>query len=617
MTTHRDMNDTLSGVEEEQDDLCPLTPEDSAEILIRCTLLPDPAAAGVLLTSGVDPNLLSGDGRTAFCELLDRMDDWSDAKPDVAMSERQTVPAWDLALDIYRQMELAGARDFRELVRAAAAGSLGDVRSLVDGGMPVRFCSSRLGTALTAALENGHPEVVKFLLGKGVDPNRPAALKANASPRVYPIQLALRSEELLRLLLAAGADPCLRLPGSQGTPAVFSGTIPSISAGRMLFSIPEVRRLKDFSGRGAVHCMDVESCRACAEFFTPDDINSLSGLGRTALYEVACKADVEKAEWLLDNGANPNQLCFCRIEPPASGRRFRFVFSTPAHAALVGGLHKLAVAMAGAYLKLLNPASGSPCLPTPRPPFSPATLSWSMPLFGWNRRRLAKKLAAAGDMPASVRPRISGLPGDETFARMIHLALSDPQLLDKMLGRGAVWQWEPADAVRPQVPMGAPRASGGAACRKTVPSDPALCHIGEALLDVSEGIKKALDDEEADILTAQKETFLQTECFVVRICGMLRHWPDAIPSHRAELDRASTRVALSPGFHKNMRLLAGLHLSGRAEMNKSFTEQDAWLASYEECAGRIVEDLLEWSERIKEIAELCERAGNPSDNPPA
>jgi len=228
---------------------------------------------------------------------------------------------------------------------------------------------------------------------------------------------------------------------------------------------------------------------------------------------------------------------------------------------------------------------------------------------------LGAKLAATGVMAPGASLDISGLPGDEILARIIHLALRDPKLLDRILGRRAIWKWESTDAVSPQAPMVVPRASGVAASKKTVPSDPALCQIGKHLMQVSERIKKTLDDEEADILTAQKETFLQTERFLVRICGMLKHWPDASPSCRAELDRASSRVALSPGFHKNMRLLVGLILSAKSELNKSFIEQDAWIASYDECAGRIVEDLLDWSERIKEIAELCERLGNAPENP--
>ncbi len=620
MTTLRDTNDPLSGVEDQQDGPRPLTSEDSAEILIHCTLLPDPAAAGTLLTAGVDPNLLSGDGRTAFCELLDRMDTLSETGSRAVGPEPQRSHLWDPSLDVYRQMKQAGARDFRKLVRAAAAGSLADVETLVDGGMPVRFCSSRLGAALTAALENGHLEVARFLLGKGVDPNCPAVMNAAASKAVYPIQIALRSEDLLRVLLAAGADPCLRLPGPQGTPVVFAATIPNPAAGRALFSMSEIRQMKDFSGRGALHCMDVENCRACAEFFTPDDINALSGLGRSALYEAVCKEDVEKAEWLLDNGANPDQLCFCRVEQPSSGRRCRILFSTPAHAAMVGGFPKLCLGMARAHLKSLNVSKpDSPCLKTPRPPFSPATLSWSMPLLGWCRRRLAAKLTATGVMAPGASLGISGLPGDEILARIIDLALRDPKLLDRILGRRAVWKWEATDAVRPQVPMVAPRPSEVAACRKTEPSDPALCRIGKHLMEISERIKKTLDDEDADILTAQKETFLQTERFVVRICDMLKHWPGASPSYRAALNRARVRAALPPGFHKNMRLLTGLLMYGKSEMNKLLFEQDAWLASFDECTERIVADLLEWNESIKEIAELCERAGNAPDNinPPA
>ena len=615
MTTHPDMSATLSGVEEQQPDHdpCPMTSEDLAEVLIRCTTLPDQAAAGALLTSGVDPNLLSGDGRTAFCELLDRMDAWSDAKPDVARPGQQRVSPWDRALDIHRQMKQAGARDFRELVRAAAAGSLAGVESLVDGGIPVQFCSSRLGTALTAALQNGHLEVVRFLLGNGVDPNRPAVMNPAASKEVYPIQLALRSEELLRLLVAVGADPGLRLPGPQGTPVVFAPTIPSPAAGRTLFSMPGIRQMKDFSGRGAVHCMDVESCRACAEFITPDDINALSGLGRSALYEAVCNEDIEKAEWLLDNGANPNQLCFCRVEP-GSGRRCQILFSTPAHAALVGGLPKLAVAMAGAFLRLLKlPAScetGSPCFKAPRPPFAPATLSWAMPLFGWSRRRLAAKLAATGVIPSGARLGICGLPGDEILACIIHLALRNPELLDKILGRGAIWKWEnpfTATSLAQSAATTAFRAERQAAMA------PDLGRLGKHLMDISQLIENQADAESISSLPLHIESLRKYEELADEICGAIRRSADKFPDFSAALSQAD--ASITPGFQEKMNELCWMLCVRGGELNKSFLDQDAWLASYDKCLELLAADLLEWSERIKKIAELCERVGNAPENP--
>ena len=51
------------------------------------------------------------------------------------------------------------------------------------------------------------------------------------------------------------------------------------------------------------------------------------------------------------------------------------------------------------------------------------------------------------------------------------------------------------------------------------------------------------------------------------------------------------------------------------DLNKSFLDQDAWLASYDKCLELLAADLLEWSERIKKIAELCERVGNAPENP--
>lgn len=90
--------------------------------------------------------------------------------------------------------------DAVELVRAAQAGDLSDVRRLVESGADVNGVGEHgMGPLLAFS-----PEVVEYLLSKGADPNR----QTNESGHAVILGIAyLNNADCVQLLLKAGADP--------------------------------------------------------------------------------------------------------------------------------------------------------------------------------------------------------------------------------------------------------------------------------------------------------------------------------------------------------------------------------------------------------------------------
>ena len=88
-----------------------------------------------------------------------------------------------------------------ELVLASNAGDLARVRQLIsEGADPNSVDQHGMGTLLTF-----HPEVTRFLLESGADPD--VQRNENISPVVVGV---CESLECLQLLLDAGADPTIR-----------------------------------------------------------------------------------------------------------------------------------------------------------------------------------------------------------------------------------------------------------------------------------------------------------------------------------------------------------------------------------------------------------------------
>src|SRR5689334_15647523 len=91
----------------------------------------------------------------------------------------------------------------KEMVRATQSGDVDTVGELLRCGASINHLHNRDGfTPLMRAANQGHTELVRFLLNRGADPNQTATDGASAlfwaSFKGY--------EAVVELLLAAGAD---------------------------------------------------------------------------------------------------------------------------------------------------------------------------------------------------------------------------------------------------------------------------------------------------------------------------------------------------------------------------------------------------------------------------
>ena len=131
-----------------------------------------------LLDAGADRTTRNNQGQTAF--------DWA---------IRFSAPPAVVELLDYE----GNPRRNEELVHAAGAGDLPRVKQLIEAGADANSCDSNgMGTLLTF-----HPQVIKYLLSQGADPN--LQRNENISPVLTGIVYA-GNVECARLLLEGGAE---------------------------------------------------------------------------------------------------------------------------------------------------------------------------------------------------------------------------------------------------------------------------------------------------------------------------------------------------------------------------------------------------------------------------
>ena len=118
-----------------------------------------------------------------------------------------TGPFWGLRGDTETARYLLTRGAEYDLTIAAALGDLERVRSLLDDD-PARISQTRPGgkRALSAAVEFGHPDIVRLLLERGADPNWPEGPCASRGAALHAAARA-GDRPIVELLLAHGADP--------------------------------------------------------------------------------------------------------------------------------------------------------------------------------------------------------------------------------------------------------------------------------------------------------------------------------------------------------------------------------------------------------------------------
>ena len=157
-------------------------------------------------------------------------------------------------------------------------GRLEGVKKQIDRGIDVNTvakssdCIARYGTALTAAVWNGHIEVVRCLLNHGARPNQPG----NPQDVSLPLHIAASqaNKPLVKLLLSKGAKPDV-----QGGAYRFSLTAAAVGG-----DISIMRLLIDYGAD--LHARDLE--------------------GETAMHGAVIGGHVDVVEWLVAEGLDHN-----------------------------------------------------------------------------------------------------------------------------------------------------------------------------------------------------------------------------------------------------------------------------------------------------------------------
>ncbi|MXY25838.1 MAG: hypothetical protein F4Y45_15135 [Acidobacteria bacterium] len=239
------------------------------------------------------------------------------------------------------------------LLFAAREGHLDAVRALVESGADVDRVSGGDGSSpMVIAIGNGHYDVAQYLLDRGADTNLVnldglGPLYATVNMRHAPISWApnpptdqegVDSLDLMRNLLAAGADPNARLlrklwfsPTSHDRGWVdFAGSTPfwraahstDVEAMRILVEAGADPNLATDAGATPLmvaagvgwvgnftqNAPDsfMEAIRYCLEL--GNDVNATDSRGYTALHGAAGRGDSEMARYLVEQGARIDAL---------------------------------------------------------------------------------------------------------------------------------------------------------------------------------------------------------------------------------------------------------------------------------------------------------------------
>ncbi len=176
------------------------------------------------------------------------------------------------------------------LLAAAAAGSLAEVRSLIDRKAPLETRDGQGNSALLLAVDRNHPEVVRALIAAGASVNAQAA---NADTP-WLLAGARGRTEMLEAMLPAGPDLSIRnrFGGNALIPACERGHVETI---RLLLSRTRI------------------------------DVNHVNNLGWTCLLEIVILGDggprhQEATRLVLAAGADPNLADRQGVTPLAHAR---------------------------------------------------------------------------------------------------------------------------------------------------------------------------------------------------------------------------------------------------------------------------------------------------------
>ena len=194
---------------------------------------------------------------------------------------------------------------FTALTRAAARGSVDDVKSLIDAGDDVNTSDGK-GTPVFYAASNGHLECLKLLVEAGAEVNK--AIGDN-----IPIVLVAAKGHLecLKLLIEAGAN--LNVYGSEISTALIEAVnnehddcmVELIQAGADVNKGDSIQVTALLAAFGDFDCMEI-LIEAGAKLNPRID-----GRTRNPLLEAVESNDIETVKFLMDSGAKLPRAKLC------------------------------------------------------------------------------------------------------------------------------------------------------------------------------------------------------------------------------------------------------------------------------------------------------------------
>ena len=163
------------------------------------------AMVELLLHAGADPLAEDAEGHNA----LDHAALWGREGALEALAKRcppEALARAQAKAEGFRRMVAGPPRfsyDGRRLIAAIEADDPAAVQRELDQGIDIEALSEHGETPLTVAARLGRLEILKLLLERGADPNH----DGEAHPPVVVAQDSPVAEQVLRLLVAAGAEP--------------------------------------------------------------------------------------------------------------------------------------------------------------------------------------------------------------------------------------------------------------------------------------------------------------------------------------------------------------------------------------------------------------------------
>jgi ankyrin repeat protein len=237
---------------------------------------------------------------------------------------------------------LSGCNSMQAIHTSALDGDIGSVQTLVNKGEDVDQKNSASGeyegfTPLMMAINNGHEEVVRYLLNSGADVNASGKLGrtplhlaafngmldlvqtlilqgANVNAKtvdgatpMHSAVLAIKNNtQVIQLLLANGADVNGGRDSEVGTPLVLSARYGNIDVAEILISNGADVNAKNASGKSALHVSSQFGRLALANYLLRNncDVNALDGDNNSSLHIAAMNGRRMIAEELVYHGAN-------------------------------------------------------------------------------------------------------------------------------------------------------------------------------------------------------------------------------------------------------------------------------------------------------------------------